>query len=326
MLMPKIWGVYTSFTRRIWSRLPASIRSSPLGRAYAGHLHRLVRLHVQRGQNHSTFFLRNQAELELMRRLVDKKPQGSRLNLCVLGCSNGAEVYSILWAIRSARPDVRINTHAIDVSQDILNFAEKAVYSRTAPEVVKTPNGDMMLDMFERISPEEMESVFDLQLDRAIVKPWLRQGITWLCQDATQSGLLSLLEPQDIVVANRFLCHMNISESEKCLRNIARLVKPGGYLFVAGIDVDVRMAVAQAMGWKPVTDLMRQVHEGDPSLTNGWPWEYWGLEPFSDHKPGWQIRYASVFQIGETTRVDSVPAGALHMVSSRIPSCEFSER
>jgi SAM-dependent methyltransferase len=261
-----------------------------------------------------------------MRRLVDKKPQGSRLNLCVLGCSNGAEVYSILWAIRSARPDLKINTHAIDVSQDILNFAEKAVYSRTAQEVVKTPNGDMMLDMFERISSEEMESVFDLQLDRATVKPWIREGITWLCQDATQSGLLTVLEPQDIVVANRFLCHMNITESEKCLRNIVRLVKPGGYLFVAGIDVDVRMAVAQAMGWKPVTDLMKQVHEGDPSLTNGWPWEYWGLEPFSDHRPDWQMRYASVFQIGETPRVDSMPGSAARMVSRRIPSRELSEK
>jgi chemotaxis methyl-accepting protein methylase len=306
-------------------RLPESVRSSPLGRAYAGHLHRLVRLHVERGQNHSTFFLRNQAELELMRRLVDKKPQGSRVNLCVLGCSNGAEVYSILWSLRSARPDLKISTLALDISQDILNFAERAVYSLTTPEVVKTPNGDMMLDVFERISREEMESVFDLQPDRAVVKPWLKEGITWLCQDALDSGLQSRLEPQDIVVANRFICHMNIPEAEKCLRNVSRLVKPGGYLFVAGIDVDVRMAVAKAMSWKPVTDLMRQVHEGDPSLTNGFPWEYWGLEPFSIKRPDWQIRYASVFQIGEP-RVDSIPGNASRMVNQQVPSCGLSGR
>jgi chemotaxis methyl-accepting protein methylase len=324
MLISKIWRFYTSLTRRIFSRLPAVIRSSSLGRAYGGHLHRLVRLHVERGQNHSTFFLRNQAELELMRRLVDKKAQGSRLNLCVLGCSNGAEVYSILWSVRSARPDLNIRTHGIDVSQDILDFAARAVYSLTSPEVVKTPNGDLMLDLFERISPEEMESVFDLQPDRATVKPWLKEGITWLCQDAMDSGLRNLLEPQDIVVANRFMCHMTIPEAEKCLRNVARIVKPGGYLFVAGMDVDVRAAVAKALGWKPVTDLMKQVHEGDVSLTNGWPWEYWGLEPFSSRRPDWQIRYASVFQIGEIPPVDSIPGSASRIVSNQIPSCELS--
>jgi hypothetical protein len=31
-----------------------------------------------------------------------------------------------------------------------------------------------------------------------------------------------------------------------------------------------------------------------------WPLAYWGLEPFSDKRPDWKIRYASAFQIGET--------------------------
>jgi chemotaxis methyl-accepting protein methylase len=290
------------------------MKSSFLGQAYAGHLHRLVRIHCERGQNHSTFFLRNQAELELLRRLVGRKPLGSRLKLCVLGCSNGAEVYSILWALRSARPDLKINTRAADISQDILDFAETGIYSLTTPEVVRTPTRNLLLDAFERVSREEMESMFDLRQDRAMVKPWLKEGITWLRQDATDPGLLNSLGPQDIVVANRFLCHMTIVEAEKCLRNIVRLVKPGGYLFAAGIDVDVRTAVAKAMGWKPITDMIRQVHEGDPSLTNGWPSEYWGLEPFSTQRPDWTVRYASAFQIGErpqigeTPRADSLPA------------------
>ena len=86
---------------------------------------------------------------------------------------------------------------------------------------------------------------------------------------------------------------------KECLRNIARLVKPGGHLFVSGIDLDVRTRVARGMGWKPVTDLIRDIHEGDPSLRRGWPLEYWGLEPFCDDRSDWKIRYASVFQIGE---------------------------
>ena len=47
----------------------------------------------------------------------------------MLACSKGAEVYSILWTIRSARPDLRVRMHAVDVSREILAFAEKGVYS-----------------------------------------------------------------------------------------------------------------------------------------------------------------------------------------------------
>jgi hypothetical protein len=52
------------------------------------------------------------------------------------------------------------------------------------------------------------------------------------------------------------------------------------------------------MGWMPVTDLLRDIHEGDASIRDGWPLEYWGLEPLDDQRNDWQTRYASVFQIG----------------------------
>jgi hypothetical protein len=54
------------------------------------------------------------------------------------------------------------------------------------------------------------------------------------------------------------------------------------------------------MGWKPVTDLLREIHEGDPWLREGWPLAICSLKPFRDNSPDWKIRYASVFQVGET--------------------------
>ena len=47
------------------------------------------------------------------------------------------------------------------------------------------------------------------------------------------------------------------------------------------------------MGWRPVPELMREVHDGDTSLRCGWPLEYWGLEPYRDNRPDSGIRYAS---------------------------------
>jgi hypothetical protein len=89
---------------------------------------------------------------------------------------------------------------------------------------------------------------------------------------------------------------------EGCLRNIARLARPGGCLFVSGVDLDVRTDVARELGWKPVRDLMREIHDGDPSLRERWPLEYCGLEPFSEKMPDWPIRFASVFKLGEPAR------------------------
>lgn len=291
------------------------MRLLPLGRACGGHLHALVRLHAERRQYFGTFFLRNRAELKLMCQLLDRKAHGSSLKISVLACSKGAEVYSIVWSIRSARPDLRLCLHAVDISQEILEFAEKGVYSRKGLDPSNAPNHpitntedvtwntcrDQNAPIFERMTDEEVEAMSEVDGDQVQIKPWLKEGIVWLRGDAGDPELVGHLGPQDIVVANRFLCHMEPAAAERCLRNVARLVKPGGYLFVSGIDLDVRTRVAREMGWKPVTDLMREIHEGDTSLRRGWPLEYWGLEPFCDDRPDWEIRYASIFQIGETT-------------------------
>jgi len=308
-ILRKCVGAYVSQSRRIWRHLPLSFRLLLPGRAYARHLHALVRLHSKRRQSIATFFLRNRPELELMRRLLDQKAPGSSVSISVLACSKGAEVYSILWTIRSARPDLKINTHAVDISQEILEFAARGVYSRNnsvgakkskATELADVTWRDQLESMFARMTDAEVEGMFEVEGDQARVKSWLKEGITWLRGDAADPDLIDVLGPQDMVVANRFLCHMEPERAERCLRNLARLVKPGGCLFISGIDLDVRTRVAKEMGWKPITDLMREIHEGDVSVRRGWPLEYWGLEPFSNDRPDWKLRYASVFQIGTT--------------------------
>src|SRR6202012_3723415 len=99
------------------------------GLLYGRHLNAVVRLQAERKQYVATFFLRNRPELELLRLLLEQKASGSVVNISVLACSKGAEVYSILWTIRSARPDLRIAMHAVDISREILDFAERGGYS-----------------------------------------------------------------------------------------------------------------------------------------------------------------------------------------------------
>jgi len=302
--------MHLSLARRIWKHLPAAVRESSIGVTFGRHLHGLVQRHSERRQSFGTFFLRNRAEMKLICRLLSERPQGSDLDLCFLACSKGAELYSMLWALRSARPDLSIRVHAVDISPEILEFAKAGVYTLPAsnrPSGAGPENGlthialntwiDQNAPLFERVTTNELEAMCDVQGGQAAIKPWLTEGITWLVGDAGTPAMIEAIGPQDIVIANRFLCHMSPDAAEGCLRNIAQLVRPGGYLFVSGVDLDVRTRVAQQMSWEPVTEMMRELHDGDPSIRKGWPTEYWGLEPFSESRPDWKIRYASVFRI-----------------------------
>lgn len=283
---------YLRLNEWAWKRLPASLAALGPIRSYGFFLNTLVRIQASRRQYLGTFFLRNRPELELIRSLSNQKSISTPLKISVLGCSNGAEVYSILWTIRSAHPNLEVIIHAVDISKDVLELAKKGIYSLEDPELVEQP-------IFDRMTEEEMRDMFDREGDQVRVKSWIKEGIIWHLGNAGDPELVKMLGPQEIVVANNFLCHMNPQDSEKCLTNIGKLVTPGGYLFVSGIDLDVRTKVARDLNWKPVLELIEDIHEGDPILRNDWPFKWWGLEPLNKRSHDWEFRYASVFQLGE---------------------------
>src|ERR1700732_2214635 len=200
-----------------WKHLPTSLTMARPMRFYGALMHSLVELRADRQQYHGTFFLRNRPELELIRALANQRARGSTLRITVLACSNGAEVYSILWTIRSARPDLKVVVHAIDISNEILEIAKKGLYSLKAQELMDSA-------IFERLTEEEMREMFDRENDKVRIKSWIKEGINWQVGDAGDPELVSRLGRQDIVVANRFLCHMPPSDAERCLRNVGNLV------------------------------------------------------------------------------------------------------
>src|ERR1700731_4997992 len=107
----------------VWNRLPSSLTKAYPIRFYGTFMHALVKLRAARKQYHGTYFLRNRPELQLIRALSNQRPRGSILRISVLACSNGAEVYSILWILRSARPDLKLLVHAVDISNEIVQIA-----------------------------------------------------------------------------------------------------------------------------------------------------------------------------------------------------------
>jgi chemotaxis methyl-accepting protein methylase len=283
---------YLRINTWIWSSFPSSWRSNRFLWAYGSHVHRLIQLR-ERNQATGTFFFRNRPELELLTQLLNQFPCDATMDLAVLGCSKGPEVYSFSYIIRTKRPDLKLRVFALDISRDVLEIGEAGTYPLDGLE----PSSDVgFRSIFERMSSDEMDGLFEMVGDNARVRPRFREGITWRLGDAGDPHLGEELGLQDVVVANRFLCHMYPDAAETCLRNLSRLVKEKGFLFVSGVDLAVRSKVASEQGWQPVTDLIEEIHEGDPTLRRDWPLQYWGLEPFDRSKEEWRVRYASVFQ------------------------------
>jgi len=282
-------AIFLGMSRFMWFHAPYRLLTSRPGALFGGCVHKVTRAHLSRSSNFGTLFLRNRPQLELMRHLVaEQKAKDGEVKITVFGCSRGAEVYSILWTLHSALPDLAVSLHAIDISGDILEFARKGVYRVPEPRRSQLTRG---------MSEEEIKDFFDVEGEYFKIKPWIKENIIWLRGAAEDEEILDLLNGQDIVTANNFLCHMNPADAERCLRNIGRSVKPGGYLIVSGVDLDVRTRVAAELRWEPVLELLEEMHEGDPLLREDWPFEYWGLEPLDKRKPNWQLRYASAFRL-----------------------------
>jgi mannose-6-phosphate isomerase-like protein (cupin superfamily)/SAM-dependent methyltransferase len=316
-----LWKVFAKFlikaflriNQRLWSHLPVSFYALGPVRSYGDLLHSLARIQGGRAQAPSTFFLRNRPQLELMQRLIERS-ETDTLRVAVLGCSTGAEAYSIGWRIRSARPDMKVILHAVDISKRAVEFGKRGTYSLKS-QLIDT-------DIFERMTETEINEMFDRDGDVVRVKSWIKEGIKWHVGDVADSETLDALGPQDIVVASNFLCHMRPSSAERCLRNIAQLVRSHGYLFISGVDLDVRTKVARDLGWCPVQELLEEIHEGDPCMKTFWPWHYAGLEPLNRKRKDWKLRYAAAFQLvpheenaGDSTSL-GISAAALPVTKS----------
>jgi hypothetical protein len=131
--------------RGIWIHLPTALRFSSPGQAYGRFVHALVLRYARREPAFPT---------ARVPRLI------------------------ILWTIRSARPDLRLTISAVDMSREVLEFAERGVYSRRS-DVTGDTFKDQKKSIFERLTDEEMEAMFEVEDDLVKVRPRLKDGTIW---------------------------------------------------------------------------------------------------------------------------------------------------
>lgn len=270
----------------LWSKLPPPLLETRSFRALGHAIHKTVCRYVPRNGGGATWFLRNVPLLAGIAEQIHNLHPTGEVRICDIGCSTGTEVYSVLWMLRKRYPQIPVSVLAMDLCPDAVECAQAGKY-KVDSIVFRSP----LLDQTTRAE------MFDRDGDDFVVKPWLREGVSWLVADATDPQIAARFGQHDVVLANNFLVHMSDHDAMNCMINLSRLVRPGGLFVCRGVDPDVREKAVERLWLRPVTSYIEEIHDadGDCDARCDWPWRYWGLEPIDRTRSNWTQRYSAMF-------------------------------
>ncbi len=270
-------------SRKIWASTPDSLHQTHFFRNYGRLIHRHVRKRADINPNLFTCFMRNRPQYELLCDLAAKGNFPSPLRLAVVGCSRGAEVFS-LKLLLAQRAEIQAEIIGIDISEGVLKICREGRFPK---------NGNVV----DGLSPAETEELLEDDGEDWLVKKDLRSGIEWLNFDIRDPEFRDKVGTQDILVANNVLIHMPDDQAAECLRNLVSAVAGGGYICFSGIKLEIRSSVARELKLEPVTRETRNIHNAFPRRLQDWPWNYYGLEPYDPRHPDHDYRYTTIFRV-----------------------------
>jgi chemotaxis protein methyltransferase CheR len=280
--------------KSLWEILPDEAKKGRLALAIGSAIHaRAGKRGLRNAQAQSTWFLRNRPLLETTCELIDECGTKSPVRICSIGCSTGAEVFSLLWLIRRNGHRREVVAKGIDRLDSVIEKARTAVFTREDPEL-------------EGLGGQEMGELFRPEGDQLKVRDWIAKGTEWHVADARRQDNVGFGQ-HDIVLANNFLIHLDRVEAASCLSEVIGLVRPGGFLVCSGVDLDLREETVRRFKLQPVGHRIEEIHNADHDrgAIKAWPWAYWSLEPLNKRRANWQIRYASIFRVPDRLGSDS---------------------
>lgn len=250
--------------------------------------HRLVLFSEERENSTFTGFLRLPAQFDalagpVLDYLLDGKKAGP-IKIGVLGCSNGSEAYTIASVIKSSRPDLEFSVCAYDIDRKMIEKGTNASYRRE-----EIYNNRVITDSF-------IKNTFDEEKGAFTIKKGVRSNVKFDYADVLDDRLKETVGPCDVIFAQNFIFHMKRDAARRALDNICALLKPRAAIFVDGVDIDIRRSLTKRHNLAPLDYRIEEIHnEARMARAIGWPYSYWGLEPFLTTRRDWRRRYATVF-------------------------------
>ncbi len=248
---------------------------------------KITLLTSQRRNYHFTSFLRMPSQFEALSgpvlEFLLKDKTRKMLKITVLGCSTGAEAYSIAAVLRGHHPDLAFIVHAYDIDKGCIDKARGACY--TSEEVLKN----------ELLTSDFMNTTFDKGNGSYVIKEDIRKHVHFDLADALDPELQGQVGVSDIVYAQHFLIHLGKTLATKAFNNICSLLDARAALFISEPDLDLRQKLTRRNGLMPLEYKVEEIHNEVSINCKGWPYVYYGCEPFMTRKKDWQRRYSTIF-------------------------------
>jgi chemotaxis protein methyltransferase CheR len=246
-----------------------------------------ITLLVSRRQNRTiTRFLRMPTQFEaLSGPVLDfllKHRAMDELKVIVMGCSIGAEPYSIASILRKSHPDLVFTVYAYDIDQECIDKAKSVRYK--AEEVLNN----------ELITSDFVDDTFDKVDGLYVIKNDIKKRVHFNVADVLDTNLSRHIGTSDIVFAQHVLVHLKPKQAVKGFRNIYRLLNPKAALFISGMELDMLVKLTRENNLIPCEYKIEEIYK-ERGFLRGWPYSYWGTEPFMMVRKDWQRRYSTIF-------------------------------
>lgn len=259
--------------------------SSPLLSAAGRMIYAASQRLQTKEQSLATFFFRNIKQVRCFESELSFLARSEKLDILVAGCSLGCEVYTLAGYLAVMFPDVHWKITALDISSNAVAHTAAGVYSS---EHGLGHSSDPLINQIE-------ERLFTRVGQTWRIQDNIKEHITVVLGDVLAENFSTRFQNFDVVLGQNFLIHMQDEMASKAFFSLLQAVRPGGALFVAGMNLDLRTRLSRQSGLTPVECGCQDIHNCDPVRRGWWPWKYWSLEPFDQKRANFYYRYGTIF-------------------------------
>jgi chemotaxis methyl-accepting protein methylase len=253
--------------------------------------HRIALVIGERKSSHFTGFLRLPSQFEalsgpVLAWLAAGQP-GPPLRIVVVGCSNGAEAYTIASVLIARAPGIEFVIDAYDIDGDIIEKARSGCFH--VDEVLNN----------KILTTEFIQATFDADGEKYRVKEDIAARVRFHVADVLNPDFAGQRGLCDILFAQNFLFHLPRRDAIRAFENLCELLGPRAVLFADGMDLGLRQKLTRAKRLVPLDFRIKEIHnEARRARAVGWPDQYWGLEPYLTFSADGRRRYATIFLKG----------------------------
>jgi SAM-dependent methyltransferase len=260
----------------------------PIGR----HIYAARRSRQTPAQSTATKFFRNLDQLTAFEGPLRALAAQSSMRVLVAGCSMGCEAFTLAAYLSERFPGLDWRIEASDISKEALHIAKGGVYG---PEHGLGGSLSTLATALER-------RLFVRDGKRWRVLDEMRARVAFAYDDVL-AGSFPPRTDYDVVFGQNFMIHMSAADEAEAFAHLVAAARPGGALFVSGMNLDRRPGLVRAHRLSPVDWSLSAIHDADDMRRSAWPWHYWSLEPIDRTAKPFLERYATIFvKVGEISQ------------------------